>query len=110
MANWKSIGMDLVLIGMEMASDKELDQVNKRNTIKNNEEAVKFLKSIGTETISYFLIDPAFNDDDFDRLTAYVLEQGLTHPIYFILTPFFRLKFEFSFMGNFNFLRFCQIH
>jgi radical SAM superfamily enzyme YgiQ (UPF0313 family) len=87
MVNWKSIGMKLVLIGMEMASDQELENINKKNTVRNNEEAVKFLKSIGVEAISYFLIDPAFTHDDFQRLTDYILDLGLTHPIYFILTP-----------------------
>jgi radical SAM superfamily enzyme YgiQ (UPF0313 family) len=79
--------MKLVLIGMEMASDQELKEVNKRNTVKNNEAAVEFLKSIEVEAISYFLIDPAFTNEDFERLTNYVLEQELTHPVYFILTP-----------------------
>jgi radical SAM superfamily enzyme YgiQ (UPF0313 family) len=87
MVNWKSIGMKLVLIGMEMASDQELKEVNKKNTVKNNEAAVEFLKSIEVEAISYFLIDPAFTNEDFERLTNYVLEQELTHPVYFILTP-----------------------
>jgi radical SAM superfamily enzyme YgiQ (UPF0313 family) len=87
MVNWKSIGMKLVLIGMEMASDKELEEINKRNTVKNNEDAIEFLRSIDVEAISYFLIDPAFTHDDFDRLTEYVLKLELTHPVYFILTP-----------------------
>ncbi|MGD2088849.1 MAG: cobalamin-dependent protein [Candidatus Aminicenantes bacterium] len=87
MANWKSIGMKLVLIGMEMASDQELNAVNKNNTTRNNEAAVQFLKSIDVETISYFLIDPAFTDEDFKRLTDYVLKLQLSHPVYFILTP-----------------------
>jgi radical SAM superfamily enzyme YgiQ (UPF0313 family) len=87
MINWKSIGMKLVLIGMEMASDQELNEINKKNTVKNNEAAVEFLKSIGVEAISYFLIDPAFTDEDFKRLTDYVLKLQLTHPVYFILTP-----------------------
>ena len=87
MEDWKSIGMKLVLIGMEMASDHELEEVNKKNTVENNEAAIKFLKSIEVEAISYFLIDPAFTHEDFDRLTDYVLTQQLTHPVYFILTP-----------------------
>ncbi len=87
MENWKSIGMSLVLIGMEMSSDEELMEVNKRNTIQNNNDAVKFLKSIGVEAISYFLVNPSFKEKDFDRLTEYVLSQELSHPIFFILTP-----------------------
>lgn len=87
MLNWKHIGMKLVLIGMEMASDKELQEINKRNTVENNDAAIEFLRSIEVEAISYFLIDPAFTHQDFDRLTNYVLARGLTHPVYFIMTP-----------------------
>lgn len=87
-AKWKKAGMGLLLIGMEMATDDDLDKIHKENTIENNAKAAKFLDSIGAEAISYFMVDPlTFTEKEFDRLTNYVIDLGLSHPIFFIMTP-----------------------
>ena len=85
---WKKAGLDLVLIGMEMADDGGLVSINKENNTDNNERAAKILKQIGIEVIAYFMVDPAtFTADHFKRLTDYVITQQLTHPVFFIMTP-----------------------
>jgi hopanoid C-3 methylase len=85
---WRKAGLELLLLGMEMASDEELDSINKQNTTHNNEIAVKILRSLGTEPIAYFMVDPAtFTADHFKRLTDYIIRLELSHPIFFIMTP-----------------------
>lgn len=87
-AKWKRAGLDLLLIGMEMASDDDLDRLNKENTTDNNEKAAAICRDLGIEIISYFMVDPAtFTPDHFHRLRDYIMRLGLTHPIFFIMTP-----------------------
>ena len=87
-AKWRKAGLELLLLGMEMASDEQLDSLNKQNTTNNNEQAVKILRSLGTEPIAYFMVDPAtFTADHFKRLTDYIIRLELSHPIFFIMTP-----------------------
>lgn len=87
-AKWQKAGLRLLLLGMEMASDGELEAVNKQNSTDNNEKAAKILQSMGIEAISYFMVDPAtFTPDHFKRLRDYVVNLGLSHPIFFIMTP-----------------------
>jgi len=85
---WKEIGMELILIGFESFRDKELQARNKRNTIRNNEEAIHILQENGVEIAAYFLIDPNYTKEDFDALGDYVEKMNLTHPAFTILTPF----------------------
>lgn len=85
---WKRAGLDLLLIGMEMADDDSLTDLNKQNTTDNNEKAAKLLEAMGVEVISYFMVDPAtFTVEHFKRLADYVQRMKLTHPIFFIMTP-----------------------
>jgi methyltransferase len=85
---WKSAGLKQLLIGMEMTTDQDLAKVHKQNTIRHNEEAVKFLTSIGVEVISYFMVDPStYTEKEFGDLRRYVTGLGLSHPIFFIMTP-----------------------
>ncbi len=85
---WKEIGMDLILIGFESFRDKELQARNKRNTIRNNEEAIHILQENGVEIAAYFLIDPNYTKGDFDALGDYVVKMNLIHPVFTVLTPF----------------------
>jgi hypothetical protein len=49
---------------------------------------VKFLTSIGVEVISYFMVDPStYTEKEFGDLRRYVTGLGLSHPIFFIMTP-----------------------
>jgi len=87
-AKWKKAGLDLLLIGMEMATDEGLDRINKENTTDNNEKAARICRDLGIEIISYFMVDPpTFGRENFQRLRDYILRLELTHPIFFIMTP-----------------------
>ena len=37
---------------------------------------------------TYLIVDPAFDPEDFRRLSEYVEENNLTHPVFTILSPF----------------------
>ena len=84
---WRSIGMELVLVGLESYKDDELKGLNKSNTIKNNEEAVRILHKNGVEIAAYFIVNPNYTKDDFEGLAAYVHKLNLKQPIFTVLTP-----------------------
>ena len=87
-ANWKEIGLKAVLIGFESFKDEDLNNWNKRNTVAKNVEATKILKDYDVEIVGYFMVDPAYTEDDFQRLLDHVQELEIDQPIFSILTPF----------------------
>ncbi len=83
----KRAGFWKVFIGFEKIDQEELSQLNKHNSIQNNEEALKILRAHGMEVIAAFIIDPAFQVGDFRRLRKYILDRKLYSPSLTILTP-----------------------
>lgn len=84
---WKEIGMELILVGLESFKDKGLKNLNKHNSIRNNEEAIRILQSNGVEIAAYFIVDPDYTREDFEQLADYVMKLKLTQPIFTVLTP-----------------------
>lgn len=85
---WKKAGMDLLLIGLESLDQDELKDMNKHISVATNQKAIEICHANDIEIVSYFVINPQFDKDDFKRLKAYVQENRLTHPVYTILSPF----------------------
>ncbi len=85
---WKNIGMELILIGFEAFRDAELERWNKKNTVRENEQAFAVLRDLGVEAAAYFVVDPGYTSADFRELSDYIDRNGLSHPVFTILTPF----------------------
>jgi radical SAM superfamily enzyme YgiQ (UPF0313 family) len=85
---WKDIGLKAVLIGYESFRDEDLKNWNKRNTVAKNIKATEILKDNGVEIVGYFMVDPSYTEEDFQRLVEHVKELEVDHPIFSILTPF----------------------
>ncbi len=83
----RKAGFWKVFIGFEKIDEEELSQLNKHNSVQNNEEALKILRAQGMEVIAAFIIDPSFQKDDFRRLRQYILDRKLYSPSLTILTP-----------------------
>ena len=64
-----------------------MSELNKHNSVKNNEEALKILRAHDMEVIAAFIIDPSFQKPDFRRLRQYILDRKLYSPSLTILTP-----------------------
>jgi radical SAM superfamily enzyme YgiQ (UPF0313 family) len=86
-AKWVDIGLYAVLLGLEGASDKTLKSVNKKNTSKANDEAIRILKDLGVIIWGAFLVSPDWEEDDFKQLRDYVGEKEITHTQFTVLTP-----------------------
>ena len=83
----RKAGFWKVFIGFEKIDEEALSQLNKHNSIQNNEEALKILRAHGMEVIAAFIIDPSFQQQDFQRLRQYILDRRLYSPSLTILTP-----------------------
>ncbi|MHB1132277.1 MAG: B12-binding domain-containing radical SAM protein [Chloroflexota bacterium] len=84
---WASIGLTTVLVGLEAFRDSDLAKVNKHNSIRANEEAVRVLHANNVDIWGAFLIDPQWLRADFDALIQYVRGLKITFPQFTVLTP-----------------------
>jgi radical SAM superfamily enzyme YgiQ (UPF0313 family) len=84
---WSEIGLYAVLLGLEGASDRALENVNKKSTLETNNEALRILQDHGIIIWGAFLVDPDWTADDFKRLRDYVTERQITHTQFTVLTP-----------------------
>lgn len=83
---WVGVGLYAVLLGLE-GSDETLESVNKKNTSKINDEAIRILHDNGVIIWGAFIADPAWDTDDFRRLREYVDSREITHTQFTVLTP-----------------------
>jgi radical SAM superfamily enzyme YgiQ (UPF0313 family) len=72
---------------LEGANDGQLAGVNKTNTARTNEEAVRILHANGVNVWAAFIVDPAWSADDFQALRDYIGRLGLSLLQFTVLTP-----------------------
>jgi radical SAM superfamily enzyme YgiQ (UPF0313 family) len=86
---WADLGLGLrtVLLGLEGASDDMLVDVNKKNNVRINDQAIRILHANDIMIWGAFIIDPQWEADDFKRLWEYAREKRITHTQYTVLTP-----------------------
>jgi radical SAM superfamily enzyme YgiQ (UPF0313 family) len=84
---WKDCGSLSIFLGLESVTDEGLDAVNKSNTAANNVRALSILRELGVGYTPNFIVDPAWDHDDFARLRAWIEETGAYNSGFSILTP-----------------------
>ena len=87
MARWKSAGLRAVIVGFEEVSDNALLGFNKGNSVKTNNEAISILHDLGITIVGDFIIDPSYDDHDFDNLARYIAKNKIDLPMITVLTP-----------------------
>jgi radical SAM superfamily enzyme YgiQ (UPF0313 family) len=85
---WRDVGMELLLVGLESCDNNVIKEMNKHTTIEMNKKAIEICQANGVELAAYLIVDPNFDRDDFRRLSEYVSQNNLTHPVFTILSPF----------------------
>jgi len=85
---WRDVGMELLLLGLEASDDRALKEMRKRTTAEMNRRAIEICHANGVEVAAYLIVNPAFDHEDFRRLSEYVEENNLTHPVFTVLSPF----------------------
>jgi len=84
---WKDCGKLAIFLGLESVTDEGLKAVNKKNTADNNVKAIKILQDLGVGFTPNFIVDPAWNRDDFKRLRDWIDRTGAYNSGFSVLTP-----------------------
>jgi len=84
---WKDCGKLAIFLGLESVTDEGLKAVNKKNTADNNIRAIEILKELGVGFTPNFIVDPAWDRDDFKRLRDWIDAMGAYNSGFSILTP-----------------------
>jgi radical SAM superfamily enzyme YgiQ (UPF0313 family) len=84
---WKDCGSLAIFLGLESVTDEGLAAVNKKNKADNNVRAIEILKDLGVGFTPNFIVDPAWDRDDFARLRDWIEQMGAYNSGFSILTP-----------------------
>jgi len=84
---WAALGLRAVLIGLEAATDAELDSMNKQNTVDHNSRAIEVLRRHGVDTYGSLIPDPDYGPEEWDRLWRFIRDNGLYYLNISPLTP-----------------------
>lgn len=84
---WKDCGDLAIFLGVEAVTDQGLQSVNKKNDAGNNLRAIEILKELGVGFTSNFIVDPAWDRQDFARLREWISEHGTYNSGFSVLTP-----------------------
>ncbi|MCA1797154.1 MAG: B12-binding domain-containing radical SAM protein [Geobacteraceae bacterium] len=84
---WKDVGLRAVVIGFEAIDTPTLEVMNKNNSADRNRAAIEILHRLGITIVGDFIINPDYNEAQFDQVGAFAHEQGIELPMYSILTP-----------------------
>ncbi|HEV7923335.1 MAG TPA: radical SAM protein [Thermoanaerobaculia bacterium] len=84
---WKDCGDLAIFLGLESVTDEGLAAVNKKNKACNNVRAIEILKDLGVGFTPNFIVDPAWDRDDFTRLREWIEQMGAYNSGFSILTP-----------------------
>ncbi len=84
---WKDCGDLAIFLGVEAVTDEGLERVNKKNTADNNRRALEILKDLGVGFTPNFIVDPAWDREDFARLREWITEAGAYNSGFSVLTP-----------------------
>ena len=84
---WKDCGSLAIFLGLESVTDEGLEAVNKKNTADNNVHAINILKDLGVGFTPNFIVDPAWDREDFARLRDWIDTMGAYNSGFSILTP-----------------------
>lgn len=86
-AEWASIGLRAVFIGLEASTDAELESMQKRCTVDKNRLAVEVLRRNGVDTYGSLIPNPEYGPEDWERLWRFVEDTGLYYVNISPLTP-----------------------
>jgi len=86
-ADWRELGLRAVFLGLEAATDAELDSMDKRSSVDHNRRAVEVLRKHGIDTYASFVTQPDYTSTDWDRLRRFIDENQLYYLNISPLTP-----------------------
>jgi radical SAM superfamily enzyme YgiQ (UPF0313 family) len=76
-----------IFFGLEAATDEGLEQLHKDTTVNRTVEAVETAREEGYGVTGNFVIDPDWEEADFERLWGFVERHALSNAGFTVLTP-----------------------
>lgn len=86
-AEWAALGLRAVFIGLEAATDPELDSMHKLGTVDHNRRAIAILRKCGVEVYGSLIAQPGYVKEDWQRLKDFIDENDLYYLNLSPLTP-----------------------
>lgn len=83
----KAAGLDHLTMGIEAIKDEDLNTLNKKTSVEQNNEAIRILQKLGVTNSAHFIVNPDFVEEDFIELYRYVCKMNLFQPVFTVLTP-----------------------
>lgn len=85
---WKPIAQDFdIFFGLEAATNEGLSGLKKDATVDQTQQGIEVARSLGYGVTGNFVIDPAWREQDFENLWAFVERHQLFQAGFTILTP-----------------------
>jgi radical SAM superfamily enzyme YgiQ (UPF0313 family) len=85
---WRPIAQDFdIFFGLEAATNEGLTGLVKDTTVDRTVDAVSVARALGFGVTGNFVIDPAWDESDFERLWSFVETHDLGRAGFTILTP-----------------------
>jgi len=83
----RDAGLEYITVGLESFRDNELEALNKKTSVRTNEEAIRILKRLEVSISAHLIVHPHYTHKDFEELFQYVCRMCLYRVAYTILTP-----------------------
>lgn len=83
----RDAGLEYLTVGLESFRDEELAELNKRVTVKTNNEAIRILQKLGVSISAHLIVNPDYTEQDFNWLFKYVCDMNLFRTTFGVLTP-----------------------
>jgi radical SAM superfamily enzyme YgiQ (UPF0313 family) len=84
---WRDVGLERVFVGLEFFRDRDLEDIHKGSTLRDNEEAVRVLQGLGIDIYASLIVRPEFTRADFAACTQYCRALDLDFATFAMLTP-----------------------
>ncbi|MBN1277193.1 MAG: radical SAM protein, partial [Deltaproteobacteria bacterium] len=84
---WKEAGLRAVIVGFEEINESRFSKMDKKSDLAKNIEAIQILKGLGISIVGDFIVDPDYDEKEFDNLGRFVNDNRIDLPMFTILTP-----------------------
>lgn len=86
-AEWAGLGLQAVFIGLEAATNPELDSMDKQTSVDHNRQAIAVLQDHGVDIYGSLIVQPDYTDEDWQRLKDFIDDNKLYYLNVSPLTP-----------------------
>lgn len=86
-AEWAELGLQAVFVGIEAATNPELDSMDKETSVDQNRQAIAVLQRCGVDIYASLIVHPDYAESDWRRLKTFIDENKLFYLNVSPLTP-----------------------